>query len=269
MQRNYDEALKRVLAHEGGYTNHPSDPGGPTNWGITIYDARKYWKSGATAEDVKAMPLSVAKAIYRSKYWDAQNCDDLPDGVDYAVFDYGVNSGIGRSAKVLQRLVGVTVDGKIGQATLAAAAAMSDERLVAMICDERLAFLKRLKTWPVFGKGWGRRVAEVRQVGTAMARQPEIVGSIARGAAAAGKGEVPLPGPIKTAAENKGTSGAVVAAGGAGAGVSFWDWIGAHPVSTAVIVVAAIVAATLAVHAFRAWHKSQQEEPTPGYGAAG
>src|SRR6185437_8422105 len=96
----YDEALRRLLAHEGGYTNHPSDPGGPTNFGITIYDYRKYVKPNATAADMRAMTVGEAKAIYRKRYWDAQRCDELPAGVDYSVFDYGVNSGIGRSGKV-------------------------------------------------------------------------------------------------------------------------------------------------------------------------
>ena len=99
-ETTYDEALRRLLLHEGGYTNHPSDPGGPTNFGITIYDYRKYVKPGATAADVKAMTLDEARSIYRAKYWDAQRCNELPAGVDYAVFDYGVNSGIGRSGKV-------------------------------------------------------------------------------------------------------------------------------------------------------------------------
>ena len=81
----YDSALVRLLAHEGGYTNHPSDPGGPTNFGITIHDYRRYLKPGAAAADVRAMKIDEAKAIYRSKYWDAVRCDDLPAGLDYAV----------------------------------------------------------------------------------------------------------------------------------------------------------------------------------------
>ena len=166
---SYDEALRRLLAHEGGYTHHPSDPGGPTNFGITIHDYRKYLKADATAADVKAMSLDDAKAIYRAKYWNAMACDDLPAGVDYAVFDYGVNSGIGRAAKVLQRIVGVADDGRIGARTLAAVRTGEAAALAAAICDERLAFLQRLKTWPVFGKGWGRRVAEVRAAALAMA----------------------------------------------------------------------------------------------------
>src|SRR6266849_6893796 len=104
---SYDEALARLLVHEGGYSNHPSDPGGPTNWGITIHDARAYWKKDATASEVRNMPVEVAKDIYRSKYWGAMRCDELPAGVDYAVFDYGVNSGIGRAGKVLRRKLGL------------------------------------------------------------------------------------------------------------------------------------------------------------------
>src|SRR5262245_60459519 len=113
----YEEALSRLLAHEGGYTNHPSDPGGPTNFGITLADYRMYVKPDATASDVRAMKLDEAKTIYKTKYWDALCCNDLPSGVDYAVFDYGVNSGVNRAAKMLQRLVGVSEDGTIGPVT--------------------------------------------------------------------------------------------------------------------------------------------------------
>jgi lysozyme family protein len=77
---NREAAIKKTLQYEGGYSNHPADPGGPTNWGITIADARKYWKAGATADDVKAMPQSVAVEIYRKRYWDAVGGDNLPPG---------------------------------------------------------------------------------------------------------------------------------------------------------------------------------------------
>jgi lysozyme family protein len=168
-QSIYDEALRRLLAHEGGYTNHPSDPGGPTNFGITIVDYRKYVKPGATAADVKAMKLDEASAIYRAKYWDAQRCGELPAGVDYAVFDYGVNSGIGRSGKVLRRVLKLTDNSSIvNDAVVAAARAADAKALVAAICDERLRFLQSLKTWSVFGAGWGRRVWEVRAAALAM-----------------------------------------------------------------------------------------------------
>ncbi|RDV02135.1 glycoside hydrolase family 108 protein [Undibacter mobilis] len=168
---SYDGALAGLLAHEGGYSNHPSDPGGPTNFGITIADYRKYVKADATAADVKAMTIGQAKAIYRARYWDAQRCDELPAGVDYAVFDYGVNSGIGRSGKVLRRLLKLPdTTHQVSDEVIAAARVADAATLVAAICDERLRFLKALKTWPVFGRGWGRRVAEVKAAALTMAK---------------------------------------------------------------------------------------------------
>ena len=165
----YDEALRRLLVHEGGYSNHPSDPGGPTNFGITIYDYRKYVKPRATAADVRAMKVAEAKAIYRAKYWDAMRCDELPAGVDYCIFDYAVNSGIGRAPKVLQRCLSMAVSGRIDDVTVRTAGKAAAGELVAAICAERLRFLQNLRTWPVFGHGWGRRVAEVRAAALAMA----------------------------------------------------------------------------------------------------
>lgn len=169
---NYDPALARLLAHEGGYTNHPSDPGGPTNFGITIVDYRKYVKPEAVAADVSAMRLDEAKAIYRAKYWDAQRCDELPAGVDYAVFDYGVNSGIGRSGKVLRRALSLSdMTSKVNDEVISAACRADAKALIETICDERLRFLKSLTTWSTFGKGWGRRVAEVKAISLAMVAQ--------------------------------------------------------------------------------------------------
>lgn len=197
--KNYDEALRRLLAHEGGYTNHASDPGGPTNHGITIFDYRKYVKPDATAADVRAMKRSEAEAIYRTKYWDAQRCDDLPGGVDYAIFDYGVNSGIGRSGRVLRRLLKLSDASSAVTDEVIAAVRRADARaLTAALCDERLAFLQSLKTWPVFGTGWGRRVAEVRAAALAMAVSPRARvapkvaagGAIVAGAVAAQQAQV-------------------------------------------------------------------------------
>jgi lysozyme family protein len=250
---SYDQALRRLLVHEGGYTNHPSDPGGPTNFGITIYDYRKYVKPGAAAADVKAMTLSEAKAIYRAKYWDAQRCDELPAGVDYAVFDYGVNSGIGRSKKVLQRVVGVKADGALGPATMQAVAAYLPSKIIIDICDERLRFLQRLRTWPVFGKGWGRRVAEVKRVALAMAAQapaPPVSND-----AAPGRAEVPPPVKAQQA-----SAAVVVAAGAAAAGQA--QEHGFSPQVVAAIVVAAALAAIGAWLFWRWRQKQQQEKPS-------
>jgi lysozyme family protein len=170
MQSTFETCLSLLLAHEGGYTHHPSDPGGPTNFGITIGDYRRYVNVNATAADVRRMKLDEAKIIYREKYWDAQRCDELPAGVNYAVFDYGVNSGIGRSGKVLRRILGLPDDSSaVTDAVIAAARAADPKALIVAICDERLRFLRSLKTWPVFGGGWGRRVAEVKSTALKMA----------------------------------------------------------------------------------------------------
>ena len=255
----YDEALRRLLAHEGGYTNHPSDPGGPTNFGITIYDYRKYVKPNATAADVRAMTVGEAKLIYRKRYWDAQRCDELPAGVDYAVFDYGVNSGIGRSKKVLQRVVGVTADGVLGPLTMQAVAARDPAKIVTAICDERLAFLKRLKTWPVFGRGWARRVAEVRsaslRMATERAQSPSIIPAQAP---VPGKGALPAPAAAKKAIVGGGTA-APVAAGG-----SFSDWIAAHPFETAAIGCGLVLVVGGTLYALNRWHQHRQEAAIPG-----
>ncbi|MGC1464306.1 MAG: glycosyl hydrolase 108 family protein [Pseudolabrys sp.] len=186
---SYGAALARVLAHEGGYSNNPSDPGGPTNFGITIADYRKDVKLGATAADVRAMKVDDAKAIYRARYWDAQRCDDLPAGVDYAVFDYGVNSGIGRSGRVLRRMLKLPDNTSVvSDAVIAAAKQAEAKLLAAAICDERLRFLRSLKTWPVFGKGWSARVADVKAralqlaSGAPASMPPAVVPQAAKGA---------------------------------------------------------------------------------------
>jgi lysozyme family protein len=251
----YDEALRRLLAHEGGYTNHPSDPGGPTNFGITIYDYRKYVKPDATAADVRAMTVGEAKAIYRKRYWDAQRCDELSAGVDYSVFDYGVNSGIGRSGKVLRRVVGLPdTTNVVTDEVLRAIAKRDPKAMITAINDERLAFLKRLKTWPVFGKGWGARLAAVKSVSLRMATQPAPSPSIVPDAAPVpGKGVVPAPAAAKKVIVGTGTA-APVAAGG-----SFWDWIAAHPVEAAALGCGVVLIVGGSVYALNRWHQRRQE----------
>ncbi len=256
----YDAALERLLAHEGGYVNHPSDPGGPTNFGITLADYRRYVKPGASAADVKAMQLAEAKAVYRAKYWGAMRCDQLSAGVDYCVFDYCVNSGTGRVPKVLQRLSAMPVTGRVDDALVRAVNARDAATMVAAICDERMRFLAGLKTWPTFGKGWTRRVREVRAAALALAQQPKSPALLAPGpkpAAAPGKGEV----PVNKTAQN-GSAGGAAASGGAVAQQS--AEAGADP---ATIVAILVVTALLAFGAWAFWRwrqKRRQEAETPG-----
>jgi lysozyme family protein len=233
---SYDAALARVLAHEGGYTNHPSDPGGPTNFGITVADYRRYVRSDGTAADVKAMRLDQAKAIYRAAYWDAMCCDHLPAGLDYAVFDYGVNSGIGRAARVLQRLLGLPDDGRMTDAVLAAACACDPAEMIARLCDERLAFLKALKTWPVFGAGWSRRVAEVRAVALDMASRAATGTAPSQSAPTSQPTARPSPTDAKPRAAAVGVFAAVAAA------TAQWaHQAGSHAAAMAVVVLTLVV----------------------------
>lgn len=161
MKHNFDKALAAVLHHEGGFVNHPADPGGMTNLGCT----KKVWEEWVGHPvDEKAMraltPADVGP-LYKAKYWDKVKGDELPTGVDYVVFDAAINSGPGRAAKWLQEVVGVTADGAIGPATLRAVQSMDASEVVEKYQAKRLGFLQALPTWGTFGKGWGRRVAEV------------------------------------------------------------------------------------------------------------
>lgn len=154
MQPNYDTAFDRLIGHEGGYVNHPSDPGGETMWGITVAVARA---SGYTGP-MRDLPRDTAKAIYRAQYWDKVKADSMPFPVAFQVFDAAVNHGTGQAAKFLQRAAGVADDGVIGPKTLAAVAAHDSAALLLLFNAEREQFYTNLSTWASFGKGWSRRV---------------------------------------------------------------------------------------------------------------
>jgi lysozyme family protein len=173
MDRNFARSLTLVLAHEGGYVNHPKDPGGATNLGITLATFRRFIKPSGTVEDLKRLTKEQAGTCYRRQYWNAIQGSELPGGVDYAVFDFAVNSGPSRAAKYLQAIVGAKVDGVIGPATIAATKAMMRATVVNELCDRRMAFLKRLKTWGTFGRGWTSRVSSVRAEALKMAALPD------------------------------------------------------------------------------------------------
>ena len=160
MQANYDKCLETILHHEGGYVNHPKDPGGETNLGVT---KRVYEEFGGT-KDMKDLTVEDVAPIYKKGYWDKMKGDDLPNGLDLCVFDFGVNAGTGRAAKYLQKMVGATADGAIGPATLRAVETyVKQEGLKGAIekyQKDRLAYYKKLKHFKTFGKGWTRRVKE-------------------------------------------------------------------------------------------------------------
>lgn len=174
MKANYAKALPLVLRHEGGFVNHKDDPGGATNKGVTIGTLKRLGidvdgDGDSDIVDLRNLRQSDVERVYKLFYWDAVKADQLPSGVDYAVFDFGVNSGPARAAKHLQKVVGAAQDGDIGPKTLALVARADPQDVVTALQDSRLRFLRGLKTWGTFGKGWGRRVAEVRAVGLAWA----------------------------------------------------------------------------------------------------
>jgi lysozyme family protein len=171
MDRNFERALPLVLKHEGGFANHPKDPGGATMKGVTLATFRRY-KPGASVADLKAISPAMLGRIYRDGYWNKVRGDDLPSGVDYAVFDFAVNSGPGRAAEYLQAISGVAPDGEIGPKTLAAVAKLDPAAVINSLCNRRMAFLQRLKTWPTFKDGWTSRVADVRKKALAMVGAP-------------------------------------------------------------------------------------------------
>ena len=162
---------RTVLAFEGGKVNNPNDPGGRTNEGVIqrVYDGWRRRK-GLPLRSVYEMEPAERDDIYRNQYWVAVRGDELPAGVDLAVYDGAVNSGPAQAIKWLQRALGVTVDGHIGEATLRALEECTDmDGLVAGICARRLAFMQALHTWSEFGKGWARRVAAVQRAGQNLA----------------------------------------------------------------------------------------------------
>ena len=158
---NFDKALAYVLEHEGGFVHHPKDPGGATNKGVTqaVYDAYRKLR-GRGQQSVKFITDAEVTAIYKFQYWDKVQGDHLPAGLDYAVFDFAVNSGVGRASKYLQAVLGVAQDGVIGAKTLTAV--KSTTGTINALCDRRMAFLRNLGTFLTFGKGWTRRVQGVR-----------------------------------------------------------------------------------------------------------
>lgn len=149
---NIDQALKRLLKNEGGYSNHPTDPGGETMYGVTFRVARAYGYLGA----MKDLPWKTAVDIYAKNYWAPIKADQLPEALRFHVFDAAVNSGASQAIKWLQRAAGVTQDGVIGPRTLSAASMVTPAKYTAI----RLRFMTDLSAWPTFGKGWARRIAD-------------------------------------------------------------------------------------------------------------
>ena len=162
MTENFDDALAAVLEHEGGFVNHPKDPGGMTNLGVTkrVWEA---WVGKTVSEaDMRALTPALVAPMYRKQYWDAVRGDELPSGLDYLMFDFAINAGVSRAIRTMQRAIGTTPDGAIGPKTMQALRDADPDALIDKFSDEKEAFYRSLPTFATFGRGWLRRVAEVK-----------------------------------------------------------------------------------------------------------
>lgn len=267
MKHNATQVMTWLGLSEGGYVNHKDDPGGPTNHGVTqrTFDAWRKSRDQAT-QDVKKLTKTEAQEILKSEYLDAVRFDDLPDGLDYAVADYSVNSGPGKAIKDLQRVIGVRPDGIFGRQTLQRIAEIQAEndipRVIVELCETRMKFLRSLKNWTSFKNGWTTRV-----MGQHDGVQENDIGVIDRAVKLA-KGErasmIPPPKPqnVPKALEPElpagGTSdpvsvGTLVSGGGVvtAAGGVFSALGGLHPVAQGIAIVGLLVSLAAAAYVLR------------------
>lgn len=163
MKHNFDECLKMLLKHEGGFVNHPRDPGGMTNLGVTRTVYEKWVGRKVSEQEMRDLKTEDVAPLYKQKYWDRCKCDELPSGLDWSVFDWAVNSGTGRSAKALQGIIGAVQDGGIGPKTLKLVEEHDSKQMIEKMHDKRQGFYEGLKTFDTFGKGWTRRNYETRE----------------------------------------------------------------------------------------------------------
>ena len=163
MIENFDKAIDHTLQEEGGFVNHPSDPGGMTNLGVTKAVWEEWVGHPVDEKIMRELTPERVAPLYKRKYWDACNCDNLPLGIDYLVFDFAVNAGVGRSAKTLQTAIGCVPDGAIGPNTMAAINKADPKSLIDKFSTAKTNFYQSLKTFSVFGKGWLRRVDETKK----------------------------------------------------------------------------------------------------------
>lgn len=169
MKDNFDACFDMVIKSEGGFVNNAKDPGGMTNLGVTKSAWEAFLGHPVTDTDMKALTPAVVRPFYKRMYWDRIKGDDLPSGIDYAAYDFAVNSGPFKAAKCLQEIAGATSDGIIGPKSLEAIQSCNAKETVDALCDMRLDFLKKLPTFGEFGRGWTARVQRVKAKAVSMA----------------------------------------------------------------------------------------------------
>ena len=157
---DFERAFDLLITHEGGFSNHPDDPGGATMYGVTEVVARAEGYTGPMRE----LSLDFAKQVYRKRFWDACRCDQMPDVIRYPLFDAAVNSGPSQAIKWLQVAVGVKADGVIGPITQQTVNVLPAQVTRQKMIGNRLRFMTNLNNWPSFSKGWARRIAAILEM---------------------------------------------------------------------------------------------------------
>jgi lysozyme family protein len=170
MTKNFRDCLELVLKSEGGYIDHPKDPGGRTNLGVTQRVWEEWIGHPATEKDMRELTPAIVAPMYEMRYWRTSYCEKLPRGLDLLVFSMAVNAGSGRSVKLLQDAIGVLPDGVIGPRTMAKINEANAETLIDKFSEARTAYYKGLKLFPVFGKGWLSRTDKERLEALDMAK---------------------------------------------------------------------------------------------------
>ena len=163
MKDNFDQCLALVLKSEGGFVNNSKDPGGMTNLGVTKATYEAYLGRAVTEDEMKALTPDTVGPLYKKMYWDKVRGDDMSAGLDYALFDFAVNSGPRQATKYIQNIASVPADGIMGDRTVQQIKTLSPDACIIKLCNERLQFLKQLNTWDTFGKGWQKRVDAVQK----------------------------------------------------------------------------------------------------------
>lgn len=244
--QRFETCVGIVLAHEGGFVDHPDDPGGATNMGITHRTLAAHRGTDVTLDDVRGLTRAEAKAIYHRSYWQPVHGDELPPGLDLVVFDFGVNAGVARSVKLLQRVLGVATDGIVGEITLAAAKSSLASDVIRRFGEGRMAHYRSLKTWRSFGRGWARRTMAVERQALLMAMgsdtgPDDIVTT-----------ETPkADGPRSATAQIRGEAGKLITGGASAlASIVAASASAAQPVQWAL---AAVIVAGVAVLIWQAW----------------
>jgi lysozyme family protein len=247
---NLPACLAITLPHEGGWSDHPKDPGGATMKGITLNTYRR-WKPGATKYQLSVISHSEVEMIYRDGFWKPVRGDQLPAGVDAAVFDYGVNSGPPRAIKEMQRVLGTTADGEIGPATMGKLRVADGKRVIQKLCARRLSFMQSLKIWNTFKRGWARRVADVEAKSVAMYWKSRGFSDISEDMEYEAVKADKAASKQTTAATT--TAGGGVTAGGAETVVSGdINWLLLGGIAAVVIIAVVILASRVTVHRERA-----------------